>query len=295
MQHTPFSRYAILIPLGLLSACTTAGADKPLMGAASTWGARLTEPVSAPLTFESPVARTELRPVVVRHWFPNDSVFGGGSLDVLALQARYAINDRFAIIAVKDGYFDLQPEAGSDEQGFADIAAGVKYTFAQDADAGWLLTSGLVIEGTNGSGDVLQGNGDGVVRPFLSAGWDLSKWNTLANFGYNHPLDSDAESTSLDWHLHGSYELHEKFVPLAEINGIYYVKDGDALSVDFEGVDVINLGADDVSGNHIVTGALGFRVPLTRNLVFGLAYETALTSREDVFDERVTADLHVSF
>lgn len=297
MKTHPAHELPLALALAAVASCASTSSQHPppLMGAASTWGERLTEPVTAPVTFESPVARTELRPIVARHWFPSSSIFGDGKLDVIALQARYAITDRLAIIAVKDGFFDLQPEGGGDTDGYADIAAGAKYTFAQDPDAGWLLTGGLVIEGTNGSSDVFQGNGDGMVRPFVSGGYDCGRWNLLGAVGYNHPLDSDAESTSLDWHLHASYEMHERFVPLVELNGILYTRDGDALPVDFEGVDVINLGANDVSGDHVISAAAGFRVPLTRNVLFGIAYESEIGSDEHLFDDRVTADLHVSF
>ena len=58
------------------------------------WKGRLTEPVTAPYWFESPMIHTSLRPVLIRHNFPSDSIFGAGELDVIALQARLAVTER---------------------------------------------------------------------------------------------------------------------------------------------------------------------------------------------------------
>jgi hypothetical protein len=41
----------------------------------------------------------------------------------------------------------------------------------------------------------------------------------------------------------------------------------------------------------VVTGAVGLKYKPTRSLELGLCYETALTSRRDLMQDRVTADL----
>lgn len=257
------------------------------------WVGRLAEPVTMPYWFESPTIHTSLRPVYVHHRFPGDSILGKGSLDVYALQARIAINERLAIIATKDGYMDLDLDSGVQETGWADIAGGFKYALLDDSDAGRIVSVGLIGEFTQGSSPVLQGNGDGVLRPFVASGFDMGAYDLLATVGYNHPLDSDAESTSLDWHFNFSFEATESLRPFAELNGITYVSDGDAIpGLDSEGVDVVNLGAGDVSGNDVITGALGLRWALSENVQFGAAWEApVLTSRSDLYDDRITLDV----
>lgn len=279
--------------LVLLPACqsTNSGATHQ-----TPWTDRIIAPITSPVTFESPTIQTNARPIYAHHSFPSDSIFGGGALDVYALQLRYAVNDRFAIIATKDGYFDLQPDAGGNESGMADVAGGVKYAFIDDAERGLIATAGLIYEGTNGDKDVFQGNGDGTWRPFVSAGLADGDMSYVGALGLQWPNDRDAESTSFDWHLQAAWRMPDtKFAPVIELSGIHYISGGEALGVDFEGGDVINLGASGVGGNDLVTGALGLRWNAWGRSWLGLAWETPVFSRDDLFDDRVTADLFVVF
>lgn len=265
-------------------------AVKPASTPANAWTKRLIEPVTQPTIFESPVIDTQVRPMHMIHGLPSDSVFAGGTVNITAVQARYAVDDRLAIIATKDGYIDLDPDAGSHESGLADIAAGAKYVVIDDPDSGLLVTPGAVFEFDSGDKDVFQGNGDGLLRAFVSAGLDREEWNFLGNLGLNLPLDNDAESTSIDWHAHASYAVTPDFYPLVELNGITWIAEGDATPFDFEGGDLINLGAQDGNGT-VVSGALGARYFFSDNLQVGAAYEVPLTSREDILDDRFTIDL----
>lgn len=259
------------------------------------WKGRLVDPITAPYWFESPLIHTSLRPVLIRHNFPSDSVFGSGELDVIALQARLAITERLSIIATKDGYYDLKPEGGGDTDGYADIAGGAKYAIIDDPEAGYLLTGGLVVELTNGSGDVLHGNGDGQLRPFVTGAWDEALGHAdldlMYALGLNYPLDDDAESTSFDFHLNATWAATDELRPMVEINGIRYISNGNATAANFEGVDVVNLGSNDVAGNTIITGAIGGRWLLNDSTSIGLAYESAISGREDIFDDRIMLDL----
>ncbi|MCP3915769.1 MAG: hypothetical protein GY711_09455 [bacterium] len=280
----------------LVTSCATLEIEQPQQAPAdAAWSQRLIDPVSSPVTFETPVVHTTVKPVFIDQSFPDDSIFGGGGFQVLALQLRWAVTDRLGIIATKDGYIDLEPDVGEDEDGFADLGAGVKYAVIDDRESGLIVTPGLIFETTSGDEEVFQGNGDGIVRPFLSAGLDRDRWNFLGSVAYSHPLDDDEEAASYDYHLHVSYEATADFFPLAEVNGITYTGDANALPVDFEGGDLINLGADDVSGNTVVTGAIGARYRVKERFFFGLSYEWPLTSREDLMDERFTFDVVILF
>ncbi len=267
-------------------ACVSASQMERTRAASRAWSRRLPDPVSAGTTFESPVIETGLEAHAIHQTLPEDSIFAGGNFRVYALQARYAVDENWAIIATKDGYIDFNPDSGPDESGYADIAGGAKFKAYSDPESGVIITPGLIIETDGGDRDVFQGNGDGVLRPFVSAGWDMDRTNLIGAMGYNLPLDSDAESSSLDYHLHLSYEVTPQFLPLVEINGITYTSNGRALGVDFEGGDLINLGATDVSGNTVVSGAIGAIYRPNDVVQVGLTYEQPLTSREDLLDER---------
>lgn len=262
---------------------------------AKDWSQRLIEPLTQPTIFESPVIDSQLRPIVMLHTIPDDNAaLPDADVRIYALQARFALSSRLALIATKDGYIQLEPAAGGDEDGFADIAGGLKYAFYEDPDAGVLVTAGAIYETTSGDEEVLQGNGDGVIRPFISAGCDGGALNALGVVGYNHPLDDDAESTSFDYHLHLSYEVTPNFAPLIEFNGVTWTDSGNALGVNFEGGDLINLGAADADGS-LLSGAIGARFRVTDGFCLGAAYEVPISSREDILNDRITIDAIWSF
>ena len=255
------------------------------------WEQRLIDPVTAPFLFETPVIHSTVQPVFLRHEFPGTSILGGGNLRGYAVQLRYALNDDLAFIAIKDGRIDYNPGGASDATGWGDLSGGLKYKVYEDLDAGEIVSVGFTYEATQGSRQVLQGNGEGGWHPFVSAGWDDGENNAIASIGAYLPVDGDAESQYINYHLHYSWEIDEVFVPLVEINGLHYTNNGRALPVNQEGVDYANIGANNVEGNDIITGAVGFRWRFSENIDFGLAYEDTLTAREDVFGNRVTADM----
>jgi hypothetical protein len=266
-------------------------AEDGINGDDPKWNARLVAPVTQPYLFEEPMINTSVKPVFIRHNFPNSSVLGGGHLKAYALQIRYAVTERFGIIAVKDGRIDFQADAFPDSWGWADVAAGVKYAFHADPEAGTIVTGGIVFEASNGSRDVLQGNGDGGIRPFVTGGKDFGEINTVAQVGGYWPRDGDAESKYIDYHLHLSYEMTEDFWPLIELNGITYVSSGEALPLNEEGLDYANLGSTNVTGNDYFSGAVGFRYRINDLTDFGFAYEESIGGRDGIFDNRYTIDL----
>lgn len=254
------------------------------------WTDRLVDPITAPTQFESPLVHTSVRPIAIHHELPGSSVFKGGDIEILAVQARYAVNDKLAIIATKDGYVSLDPKAGSSEDGWADLAAGAKYAVIDDPSQGVLVTAGAVLQLDTGETKVFQGNGSEILRPFVSAGLDLDHWNVLGNLAFDLPFDTKKNTTRMDYHLHADYEMTSSIYPMVEVNGITYLDDAEALPFDFEGGDFFNLGSNDVAGNTVITGALGGRMKFSDKHYMGVAYEAPLTSREDLFDWRVTID-----
>lgn len=261
---------------------------------ATAWSDRLSEPVTQGTTFESPVIQSQVRPFVAHTKLPATSVFQGGDYQLVAVQARYAVTDRLALIATKDGYIDFNPKGGSDESGFADVAFGFKYAVVDDPDLGLLVTPGITFELDVGNHDVFQGNGDGLFHPFVSAGLDLDRLNFVGSVGYSQPVDGEEESSSVDYHFHVDYEVTDKLSPMFEVNGITYTSDGGAVPFNFEGNDLINLGSANVDGNTVVTGALGGRYRF-EECSFGVAYEWPLTNRRDLLGNRWTFDFVIPF
>jgi hypothetical protein len=127
-------------------------------------------PVSLPTINEDPRVDTEIRPLFLYTDISNDFVTNGGNYSVVAIQARLAITERFGLIATKDGYIFLRPKnVVPDNDGFANLAFGIKGALLRDAASGSILSAGFRYEAPSGEQDVLQGRGDGLVNPFVSA------------------------------------------------------------------------------------------------------------------------------
>lgn len=58
-----------------------------------------------------------------------------------------------------------------------------------------------------------------------------------------------------------------------------------------EGGDLFNLGSAGVTGNDLVTQAVGAKLKPRRNTELGIAYEFPLTERKGLLEDRLTVDL----
>ena len=270
-------------------------------------------PMSAPYLFEEPFITTGVQAIGIWQDFPGNSVFQGGNARVYALQVRVALTDRLGFIASKDGYagfYTDQPLFGTTD-GFFDFMAGFKYALIDDRESNFILTPSLRYQATNGSRDVLAGNGDGIWVPAVSAGWGIGDFRLLGNIGAQLPVDGDAQSTPLFYNLHVAYPVTSRLTPFVEMNGLHYLKEGDGSSTiklkagslpitavqaivgtgAFEGGDLLNLGSDDVKGNDLITAAVGVRYAINRNVSFGFSYERPVTRRKDILQQRFTVSL----
>lgn len=261
----------------------------------SDWNQRLIDPLTAPYLFESPVIDSQVRPVLIRHWFPTSGIFGGGRVDIAAVQLRLALTERLAFIAVKDGRAEFEPHAGPDQSGTIDVAGGLKYALLDDPQAGTLVTAGLTYENDAGDTDILQGGSHGAWRPFLAGAAEGDEYDVLWNVGWFRPVSDHEAADYLDWHLHCSWETGTPWRPLVEVNGIHYTRNGDGLPIDVDGLDYTNIGSQDVKRADWITGALGVRYRLTEDVDLGLAYERPLTQRDDIFDDRIQMDAVIRF
>lgn len=259
------------------------------------WKDQAISPVANPLFFESPLINSEIRPIFLYHNIGDDLI--GGFTRVYALQVRYAVTEKLAVIATKDGYIQLRANAAGYQrrEGFADIGAGLKYALIDDKENNFILTPGLKFEAPSGAKQVFQGNGNGEVDLFVSAmkGWD--QFHATASVGGRVPLDFDKETSSLHYSLQLDYYTCQWFIPFAVMNGQTVLSEAKALPFKVEGFDLINFGSSNAEGFTQVAVGGGFRSRICKMADVGFAYEKGITTPKGIFDDRFTVDLIVRF
>ena len=262
--------------------------------APADWKEQAISPVANPLFFESPLIQSEVRPIFVYHNISDD--FIGGFARVYALQLRYALTERLAVIATKDGFIQLRPRVGGlRADGWADIGAGLKYALIDDKEHNFILTPGLKYELPSGNRRVFQGNGDGEFNLFVSVmkGWD--KVHATASVGGRIPVNFDDETSSLQYSLQLDYHLCQWFIPFVVANGHTVLSEADGPAFGVEGFDLINFGASNAGGFTQVAVGTGFRSRLCKWADFGFAYEKGVTRPKGLFDDRFTVDVILRF
>lgn len=264
--------------------------------AAEDWKDKTIAPVANPLFFEAPQITSEVRPIFIYHTIDKSFLTGGGDVEVYAMQLRYAVNDRLSIIATKDGYIDFNPKGVlPHKDGWADLAAGVKYAVVDDAESQFLLTPGLKFEIPTGNERVFQGNGKGEWNVFLSALKGFGDFHATGSVGVRLPNDMDAETAQLHYSLQLDYYLHQYFIPFVAVNAFTVISEGNVLPLDVEGFDLINFGSSAANGRTQATLAGGFRSRITNWADLGFAYEGGITTPRGLFDNRVTVDFIFRF
>jgi hypothetical protein len=299
----------------LLTTAAFAGPDDLLsttpLAPAPTGFESAIRPITNPTLFDLAVPRTQIHAVFMHQQLPDYLSTQAGNLPVdgdfnlFAVQFEYAFNERFSIVATKDGYIDFNPDDTLVEsEGFANLAAGIKYALIYRPEDQFILSGIATVELPTGDSEVWQGNGDGALNLTLT---DLKMWDRLqmaGATGVHIPFDSDAESFTGFLSAHVSYEISPWFIPLVELNWYHVFEEGDGSSsfddqpaipaiANFEGGDLINFGAANSGVNEdIVTIGLGFRSRLSQATTIGFAWETPLTDeKENLMDNRFTADL----
>lgn len=269
---------------------------------APDWLDQTISPVSNPILFEDAKVNSEIHPVYMYHILPDTFDFAGGKVplggqvQVMAVQARYAVNDRLAIIATKDGYIQFQPSHTlGHAYGWADLAAGLKYNLIKNDDAQFLLTPGFTATLPTGNRSVLQGHGAGVENVFVSAEKGFNKFHVLGNIGFNIPNNFSADTAQLHYSLQLDYYLHQYFIPFFAANGYTVLTSGShnilGVPLNTEMYDLINAGSTAASGRTQFTVGGGFRSRLLKNLDIGAAYEAGVIDPVGIFEARITADV----
>jgi hypothetical protein len=290
---------------GLIAAllCSAAAGTPALAEESAAPKMRYIPPVTNPTFAESPFITTELRPIFIRHDIPSTFATNGDYANVIALQARYALTDRLALIATKDGYADVNYGAFSDDSGFLNIAAGAKYAVIDDPEAGQILTLGARYEFPTGDVNAgpfqIQGKGSGFANVFVSGAQQWGNFQVQASANAHIAIDSDVDSSMLVGSMQANYAVLENFLlggfyPLVEVNVFHHFNDPGRTPLTAAGFDVFSLGQRD--SNTIVTGAAGFRMHITESIQFGTAVELPLTDDNgELTNWRLTADAVIRF
>jgi hypothetical protein len=277
----------------LLLAATTLTVTAQAADVDTNWQSRAIAPVVNPIFFETALIQSEVRPLFAYHNFDKDFLGADVNAQVYAVQLRYAVNDRLAIIATKDGYMTLNGDV--DQEGWNDISAGVKYAIYKNDEKQLIITPGLTFDIPIGDDEVFQGNGDGEFNVFVSA---IKGWGNLhlsANIGARIPIDMDEETSSFRTAFMLDYYTCQWFIPFVTLNTFTTLNDADELPFHEEGFDVVNFGATSAGGRTQAAAGVGFRTRLHRNVDFGFAYEYGFLPDDDIFKDRYTVDFIVRF
>ncbi|MCL5776527.1 hypothetical protein M1105_05935 [Limibaculum sp. FT325] len=259
-------------------------------------------PITNPIFNESPFITTEVRPIYVYHDIPDDFVTGGGNVNVAAIQARLAVNDRLGIIATTDGYSWLDfDNVLPDADGWNDITVGVKYALISDPASGLIVTPGLrytiPVGNIDTAGIDLNGHAGGYFNPFVSAAKIWDKMQLQGMVGANISFTDDGTSTFLAA-LHADYEVLPGFYPMLEMNLFAPIDGGDQLAGPvlgkLTGADLFDLASDEPE--TILTLGGGFRYAVTDNVMFGVGADVnVLQDKDHVYGWRILTDLVVHF
>lgn len=257
-------------------------------------------PMTNPVFFEDPRTLTEAHIIFAQHNIP--SLLGGAvpasDIQVVACQLRAALTDNLSLIATKDGFIFTGADAVVMDDGWADVALGLKYNLFKDVEAQRILSAGFTYELPVGSTRTLQGNGDGEFNLFASGGLlygDCNHFVTAA--GFRLPSDPGDENQVFYWSVHFDRQIACSWLyGLVEFNWFHWMSDGDNAALNgLQGGDFFNFGATGVEGTDIVTGAFGFKWKPSLLQEVGIAWEVPLTETRGVLDNRLTVDWNIRY
>jgi len=116
-------------------------------------------PITAGYYNEDSFVTSDVRLWYIYHDFPKSSAIMGGNAKVYAAQLRVALTDQLQLVAYKDGYIEWDSGLVKDD-GWNDIAAGLKWNFIQDWENQFHMAAGIGYEVAAGDDDVLQDDDD---------------------------------------------------------------------------------------------------------------------------------------
>ena len=250
-------------------------------------------PVTAGFYHEDSFVTSDIRAWYLYHDFPKSTAISGGNVQAYAVQVRVALTDQLQFVAYKDGYANFEAGLLQDD-GFLDVAAGLKWNFLQDWENDLHAAVGIGYELGVGDDEVLQEDDELRFWASVDKGFDrLHVGGTVNVLIATESEDALGDSDRLLWHARADYYLCEWFSPVVELNGYHTLDEGDNTPLNFNGVDLLNLGGG--QSEDVVTIGLGGEIRPKDNLGLRFAYETPLTDRDDLFGYRWTLSAVLSF
>ena len=250
-------------------------------------------PMTNPVFFEDPRNVTEVRAIFLNHHLP--SSLGGKDAQLYAVQLRAALTENLSFIATKDGYVVSQNPLMED--GFADVAAGLKYLLFKDVESQTLLSVGATYAFPFGSTQTLQGRCDGESNIFATGGTEfLDDWHYVTTSGFRLPSNEQKGNQIWYWSNHIDWQIADSGLYLfTECNWYHYLSSANAFGAPVGGMDLFNLGSVGMAGQNTVTGAYGLKYKPTSNSEIGVAYEIPYSHRHDILQNRLTVDLIIRY
>ncbi len=246
---------------------------------------RTVAPLTAPYYHEDSFVTSDLRAWYLNHEL--DSV--GGEVTVAALQVRVALTEQLQLVAYKDGYTRFSGGPLNGQDGWNDIALGLKYAFVQDWAKEYHLAVGIGYE--FGWGEESVYNNTDELRIWISENKSFGKLHLGATINYLIAVDQGqgaaGSSDMLTFHFHSDYYLAEWISPVFEINGYMVTNDNGTGLASFSGMDAISLGSGE--DEDVWTAALGAELrPFENDVSIRAAYEREISDSSNLFDDRWT-------
>lgn len=245
-----------------------------------------------PVFFEDPRILSEVRPIFMHQTIHENFATAGGDIQLYAAEIRWAVSDRLAIIATKDGYVDADLGALGDASGFADLAAGLKYAVIDDANQRLIVTPGFEVKLPTGDQEVFQGSGKGEWDFFVSAAKGFDQFNLTGNAGGRIPNDMSRNTAQRHCSLQVDKQVNPYFIPFVAANAFTMLngtsQGGVPGLLNTEGFDLINFGSANAAGRTQASLGLGFRSRIKENVIFGFGWEKAVGAPKSIIDHRFT-------
>lgn len=250
---------------------------------------KFVHPLTGPYGHEDSFVTTD-----ARAWFAYQD-FGsviGGSAKLYALQLRVALTDQLQFVAYKDGWTDM--DTVIDDEGWNDIAAGLKYNFLQDWENQLHAAGGVGYELALGDDEILHDDDEFRFWGSVNKGFGKLHLGATANYYWVHDKETSAlgDSDHLSWHLHADYRVCDWWSPVLEMNG-YHVLDEKAQALPVQGVDLVNLGGD--TSDSVITLGIGSELRPIENIGIRAAYEMPINDTDGLFNYRWTFSTVFSF
>lgn len=251
-------------------------------------GRRIVHPVTAPTYNDDAYITSDVRGHYINHQFPTNGSINSGAARVYGAQIRYAIDESLQLQISKLGAADVHV-GSTHEFGADDLALAIKYAFIQDWDSQTHASIGLGYELGIGREEAFGGDDEFRLFGAWNQGFDRSHIGLSVNGLFaTGSEDASGDSDRLSAHLHFDYEVSDMFSPLAELNYYKTLSNGDNVST-FSGLDLANFGGNE--DEDALSLGLGGELRFERDLSARLAYETPLTSNNDLWGYRWTASL----